>query len=79
MATIANLTQVEADYTVVESVPTPIVQALPLPAIIWGQLFDMELDMPVVGLEPPYYIMGALHSGGDHLEPTLGQIWPRIG
>lgn len=40
---------------------------------------DEELDHIHIGATPPYVIFGALAPRSDFLEPTLGQIWPRIG
>lgn len=31
------------------------------------------------GFGPPYLLLGAVYPESDFLEPTIGQIWPRIG
>lgn len=40
---------------------------------------DPPYRVPLPGLMPPYYIASALVVEGPYLEPTTGQIWPRIG
>jgi hypothetical protein len=56
----------------------------PTPPSAFGfltMIFDPEGDLPYRfdGLGPPYNIIGALLPEGQYLEPTIGQIWPRIG
>jgi hypothetical protein len=56
----------------------------PTPPSAFGfltMIFDLEGNLPYQfdGLEPPYNIIGALLPEGQYLEPTIGQIWPRIG
>lgn len=53
----------------------------PTPAIAWGFLTDdPDEEFAFDGLGSPHYIMGGpLHPEGSYLEPTIGQIWPRIG
>jgi len=68
-------------------VGNPLSNRFPTPAIAWGfltedpveneYLLPPDVDM---ALDPPYYILGGpLHPEGSYLEPTIGQIWPRIG
>lgn len=56
----------------------------PTPPSAFGFLVDPrdvdgELAYGVDGLESPYILAGALSPQGTYLEPTTGQIWPRIG
>lgn len=64
----------------VDQVPVPIAQRFPVPPYTWGVakevLYTEEDD---VGLAPPYYVPNAVLPEGLYMEPTLGQIWPRIG
>lgn len=62
-------------YLLTNRFPTP-----PTAAAFLGEVFALEEDPIVIyGLDAPYYITGALVPEGDFLEPTQGQIWPRIG
>jgi hypothetical protein len=81
MAIIAEARQSDVDYMVVDSVPTPLAGALPLPRVTWGWVTTVEFveEYVIEGFIPPYYIMSALQPEGEYLEPTVGQIWPRIG
>lgn len=83
MALLGTAVDHAADFPGVDRVSASRPQVLPLPAVVWGTANDMLLDMyieeGIEGIEPPYYIMGALGPGGGYLEPTIGQIWPRIG
>jgi len=61
-------------------VGVPITNRFPTPPIAWGFLTDDPEDEFVFdGLGPPYDIRGALFPESPFLEPTIGQIWPRIG
>lgn len=40
---------------------------------------EFPYQIPPYGLSPPYFIVGSLYPESDFLEPTKGQIWPRIG
>jgi hypothetical protein len=52
----------------------------PTPPVAWGFLVDVEDAVgPIVGLSGRYTIIGAVYPESDYLEPTIGQIWPRIG
>jgi len=55
----------------------------PVPPIAWaflvvnnGLLDDEEME--ILRVAPPT-LVGVLHPESNYLEPTLGQIWPRIG
>lgn len=88
MAVIANLEgigPVDAIYTKIAGPPLP--NRFPVPGFSWGFITDIfvinaaALDNPIAydALGPPYIIFGALNPESDFLEPTRGQIWPRIG
>lgn len=84
MAIIATVRQPDADFpqqTYVEA--TRLTNRFPTPPIAWGfcGVPESEEDIWVIdGLDVPYLIMGGpLHPEGAYVEPTLGQIWPRIG
>lgn len=56
----------------------------PTPAAALGFLIDVydEEGDPIYGvggLASPYIFTGAVYPESDFLEPTQGQIWPRIG
>lgn len=61
-------------------VGVPIANRFPAPASAIAFLTDEpdEEFEPVAGTAP-YFINGALVPESSFLEPTLGQIWPRIG
>lgn len=63
--------------------PHVIANRFPTPPTAIAFLTDVDAfeESPIVfdGLGPPYYLNGVLVSEGDYLEPTIGQIWPRIG
>lgn len=61
-------------------VGVPVANRFPTPASAIAFLTDEpdEELQPVAGTSP-YFINGALSPESDYLEPTLGQIWPRIG
>jgi len=54
----------------------PVPDPLPL---IHGYAIDPDEELTFSGLVTPYHITSALHPEGSYLEPTIGQIWPRIG
>lgn len=83
MALIAALSFPMAVVSV-DQTPLPIAQRFPVPAFTWGRSVDVADVTPndgsaVEGLGPPYYIPNAVLPEGLYMEPTLGQIWPRIG
>jgi hypothetical protein len=41
----------------------------------WGVLADVDFGLTIDRLTANF--AGALLPEGDHLEPTIGQIWPR--
>ena len=81
MAIIANLAQPYPDFTSVGSgVVFPIIaNRFPVPQMALGVCADLDLVLDPLAIISPYYVMNALHPEGTHLEPTTGQIWPRIG
>lgn len=82
MALLGTAVDHAADFPGVDRISASQFQVLPLPAVVWGTAYDMPFDFLVErieGIESPYYIMGAVSPGGGYLEPTIGQIWPRIG
>lgn len=60
------------DSTIANRFPTPPIVGAFLTAVD-GSVGDIE------GVSNPYVIAGALLPEGGYLEPTIGQIWPRIG
>lgn len=80
MATIANCIE-PVTITAVDLVPAgQRNNEFPTPPIAWGFATDLDLELyPIIGLEAPYQIIGAVYPESDYLEPTIGQIWPRIG
>lgn len=71
------------EFVAVDLAGAPISNRFPTPPIAWGFLTDVDFEMitheswgdPL----PGGYISGALAPAGLFLEPTIGQIWPRIG
>lgn len=53
--------------------------SFPTPPSSFGWLGDVNFDITLYGLEAPYILTNAVAPESTHLEPTLGQIWPRIG
>lgn len=51
----------------------------PVPPTAGGFCVDIDFGMETLGLSGPYLIVGALMPESGYLEPTIGQIWPRIG
>jgi hypothetical protein len=56
----------------------------PTPPAAFGFLInvvdeDYNLAYKLDALTSPYVINGALNPPGQYLEPTIGQIWPRVG
>lgn len=79
MATIANLS-FPGEVASVDVVSPPITARFPVPPTAWGFMTDvLEAVGDIEGLSTPYYMMGAVAAEGSYLEPTRGQIWPRIG
>lgn len=67
------------EVTGVSGVSEIVLDRFEVPAVAWGFLLDLEDDVSFDKIESPYVVAGALTSEGDYLEPTIGQIWPRIG
>lgn len=71
--------------TVVDfTIDTVLAARFPTPPSALGFLTDVydgegEPIYGLDGLEPPYFLTGSLYPESDYLEPTTGQIWPRIG
>lgn len=79
MATLADLIELGV-VTGTEGIVEYRMGAFETPPISWGTLIDPEDDVSSVdGLEPPYFIVNAFGTEGLYVEPTKGQIWPRIG
>lgn len=82
MAILAGAVDYAADILDLDRISASKIQALPLPIVIWGIAYDLRLELFLEGIEgigSPYYVMGALTPEGGYMEPTRGQIWPRIG
>jgi len=81
MATIAACSQPVEITTVPSVLGTIRNNVFPTPPISWGVLTDLDIDpvYSVTGLTAPYYLIGAVYPESPYLEPTIGQIWPRIG
>lgn len=62
-------------YLLSNRFPTPPIAA----AFLTGVNSLEENPVVIEGFGPPYIINGALIPENDFLEPTQGQIWPRIG
>lgn len=76
MALIATVYAPET-VAVVSDTLAPIGARFPVPPIAWG--FGDEPDLAWSLNLLTGYIMGAVSTEGVYMEPTLGQIWPRIG
>lgn len=75
MATIATCITPH-EIATVDAVSAPITARFPVPATAWG--FCTEVADAVIPIERVNrYLMGVLHAEGDHMEPTIGQIWPQ--
>lgn len=65
------------------SAPYIVTNRFPVPPTALAFLTDVDafLENPFAydALSPPYLLTGALYPESDYLEPTTGQIWPRIG
>lgn len=79
MADPIPLGEAGGPYEIVEGVEEYRSFAFPTPPISWGILADSTTETVIEGLETPYYFPNAFHPPGEYLEPTQGQIWPRIG
>lgn len=77
MALIATLVS-PFELTSVEGVLSPIAQRFPVPARAVGFCVNVDtgwtLDEGVTST-----VASAVLPENEYLEPTLGQIWPRIG
>lgn len=72
------ITPYEAD--VPTGVSAVIAGRFPTPPSAFGFLTPVyEWELLLDGLSPPYVYTSALSPEATHLEPTIGQIWPRIG
>jgi len=82
MALIANLDQ-PMEVVVIEGfVPPTILLAFPTPPISiikWGFGVDVENSVAEDIHGATSYIVSAVSPEASHLEPAIGQIWPRIG
>ena len=80
MANVANCISL-AELTSLDRIPGPIAQKFPVSNPAWGFVTDLEEPLPTIhGMLSPHYLAGAVVSPeSSYLEPTLGQIWPRIG
>lgn len=88
MAVIANLEGVGPIAAIDAKIDSNILHSrFPVPPFSLGFFTDIfvineaAIDNPIAfdSLGPPYIIYGALNPESDFLEPTRGQIWPRIG
>ena len=80
MAIIANV--VSPVEPAVINVVIPRFAAFPVVPSAGGFCVDLEdgVEVPLVKLAtPPLSLQGVLAAESPYLEPTLGQIWPRIG
>lgn len=78
MALIATLISPE-EIASVDHVSPPIAQRFPVPQSAMGFCIDVDFEMVLNGLDPRGIIVGAVYPESVYLEPTIGQIWPRIG
>jgi hypothetical protein len=80
MAIIADVRQPSPDVITSEAVSfAPAVFSVPPTS--FGFMTDIAEDIsaPVSGLSFPYILQGVLVSPeSNYLEPTIGQIWPRL-
>jgi hypothetical protein len=66
--------------TISRATSTNYANRFPVPPSAFGFLTDGEtLAYSIQGLHDPYLVAGALSPYSSYLEPTTGQIWPRIG
>lgn len=80
MATIANV--VSPVEPAVIDVVAPRYAAFPIVPSAQGFCVDLDngVEFPLVRLTtPPLSLQGVLAAESPYFEPTLGQIWPRIG
>lgn len=59
----------------IDQLSAPIAGRFPVPPVAWAFLIDVDLEMFFDTIEKAYF--GAMNPEGTHLEPTIGQIWPR--
>lgn len=62
-----------------DGVTGTLTNRFPVPPTAGGFCVDVDTGLDVSGLDGAHIIVGALLPEGDYLEPTIGQIWPRIG
>jgi len=74
------------DFTVDATIRAEYFPTPPAALAFLTGVFDYESEppytsyvLPISGVSSPYFFGGAVSSEGDFLEPTRGQIWPRIG
>lgn len=78
VATVIGLDLVDA-ITIKNRFPTPPSAVAFLTDVLEEN--DAGIDNPLAydSLTAPYTITGAVYPESSYLEPTKGQIWPRIG
>jgi hypothetical protein len=77
MADEIPLGEAGGPFEATEGITDYISFAFPTPPISWGVMSDSASETVIEGIE--MYFPNALHPPGEYLEPTIGQIWPRIG
>jgi hypothetical protein len=70
-----------AQVTSIEAIPLPVSQRFPVPKSAVAGCVNVETEWTLTaGVISPYTINGAVaNPESSYLEPTIGQIWPRIG
>ena len=61
------------------AVPLPSAQALPVPPLSYGNVQMANAVVANNKLGATQFVPTAFGIEGTYSEPTLGQIWPRIG
>lgn len=81
MATVATLKDTSTVVGIKEKIPSPIAQRFPVPTQAVGALRISDVPYGKNGgaIASGGALFGALVVEGSYMEPTLGQIWPRIG
>jgi hypothetical protein len=75
MALIADLSDPYSPAPAPGRLSAPIANEFPTPPSAWGFLASVDAQMEHDGVSGQYG--NAFHPEGTHLEPTIGQIWPR--
>lgn len=78
MATIATCA-FPMSVDVVEHTPLPTPGHFFFPPVAFSFLTNVDDAWATDRVMSPYLLTGALLPEGAYLEPTIGQIWPRIG